>query len=763
MRDQSLLFRGLATCVALAAMLFVLRADRAPFPHRMGDVAPHGHAASVDFRRLNETLTDRERAVRADEVPVVFDNDPEPLGAVLPMLERDLRRLVTAESLAGLADETRDAFGLDPSDPRFGDGVDSADRPDPAAEFNSLRSLVSGDGGAADSGDVRRSPELILKAVAPVLSALAAAGTTTSEALNKAGVRAGDPVAVRGPDGGWPGIEGGSALVSQADVVLADLLPAEGRVGSVVVADQVLEPLAPWLRRWLRRRVPVTLTYNEAATEAAREAARAAVEPKYDQYEPGDLLIEPGRRVDAAALAILRAEHEAVRESQPVWFGPVRVVCVAALVVLAALPSAYFLARFEPGVIRRAGALSVFLGAVVLTTFLARELSFDPWRAEIIPIAAMAMVFAVTYNQLVAGLAACVVSAAVAATTTAGLDQFLLLSAASVAAVVQLGSVSSRSKLIKVGFVTAGCYAVFAVAIRGCVDGAAGDAVFSTDGLVSAVKGAAWCLGAAYLVSGSLPFIESLFGVVTDISLLEMGDVSHPLLQELITRAPGTYNHSVAVATIGETAADRIGANGLLVRASAYFHDVGKMLKPQYFIENMSDADRGRHDQLNPAMSTLIIIGHVKDGVDLAREHNLPKPMIDFIEQHHGTTLVEYFYRQATEQAENSPDEGEVEESGFRYPGPKPQTRESAVMMLADAVESASRTLREPTASRIENLVESITMRRLLDGQFDECPLTLREIREVESSLTKSLIGIYHGRIQYPDAKGGDRDEKKSA
>jgi putative nucleotidyltransferase with HDIG domain len=249
-----------------------------------------------------------------------------------------------------------------------------------------------------------------------------------------------------------------------------------------------------------------------------------------------------------------------------------------------------------------------------------------------------------------------------------------------------------------------------------------------------------------------LPFIESFFGALTEISLLELGDIAHPLLQELVRRAPGTYNHSINVASIAEAAAESVGARGLLVRVGAYFHDIGKMLKPHYFVENQG-TEASRHDSLVPAMSTLIIIAHIKDGADLARQHHLPEPIIDLIEQHHGTTLVEYFYRRANEQSEANPDLGHVEESSFRYPGPKPQTIEAAVLMLADAVESASRVLVEPTPARIESLVEDIAMKKLLDGQFDECNLTLRQLRTIEDSLIKSLTAVYHGRVKYPDQR----------
>jgi putative nucleotidyltransferase with HDIG domain len=253
-------------------------------------------------------------------------------------------------------------------------------------------------------------------------------------------------------------------------------------------------------------------------------------------------------------------------------------------------------------------------------------------------------------------------------------------------------------------------------------------------------------------MTGLLPFIERAFGVLTDLSLLEIGDVAHPLLQELVRRAPGTYNHSINVASIGEAAAEAIGARGLLVRVGAYFHDIGKMLKPAYFVENQGQQGN-RHESLVPAMSTLIIIAHVKEGAELARQHRLPQPIIDLILEHHGTTLVEYFYRRATAQSQADPNGSDVDEQNYRYPGPKPSSRESAVMMLSDAVESASRTLTEPTPARIASLVHELAMKRLLDGQFDECGLTLEELELIEQSLVKSLTAVYHGRVKYPDQR----------
>jgi putative nucleotidyltransferase with HDIG domain len=213
----------------------------------------------------------------------------------------------------------------------------------------------------------------------------------------------------------------------------------------------------------------------------------------------------------------------------------------------------------------------------------------------------------------------------------------------------------------------------------------------------------------------------------------------------------GSSIHSRYAASLAEAAAEAIGARGLLVRVGAYFHDVGKMLKPAYFVENQGKENR--HESLVPAMSTLIIMAHVKEGVELARQYNLPQPIVDLIAEHHGTTLVEYFFRRAEERSQSDPNGEEVDEQTYRYPGPKPTTRESAVLMLSDAVESASRTLTEPTPSRIAGLVHELAMKRLLDGQFDECGLTLEELGLIEQSLVKSLTAVYHGRVKYPDQR----------
>ena len=256
----------------------------------------------------------------------------------------------------------------------------------------------------------------------------------------------------------------------------------------------------------------------------------------------------------------------------------------------------------------------------------------------------------------------------------------------------------------------------------------------------------------AFLVAGLLSVFEFLFKVVTNISLLELADFNHPLLKRLVLEAPGTYHHSLMVGNISEMAAEAIGANALLARVGSYYHDIGKLEKPEYFSENQ-DNSSSKHDELSASMSKLVIMDHVKTGVELARQKGLNPAIIDFITQHHGTSLVYYFYRRALESTEDS--EG-VAEEGFRYPGPKPQTKETAIVLLADSVEAACRSLEEPTAERISDMVHRVINNKFIDGQLDACDLTLRDLEKIAKTFIHMLGSFYHTRIDYPDQNKGE-------
>jgi len=261
------------------------------------------------------------------------------------------------------------------------------------------------------------------------------------------------------------------------------------------------------------------------------------------------------------------------------------------------------------------------------------------------------------------------------------------------------------------------------------------------------------------IVLGTLPVFEYLFGTVTNISLLELADFNHPILQRMIMEAPGTYHHSLIVGNLSDAASRAVGANPLLARVGAYYHDIGKIEKADYFSENQV-MQVSKHDELSPTMSKIVIMNHVKEGVEIAKRYKLSPRLIDFIQQHHGDSLVYYFYRRALENLE---EDNNVKEEGFRYPGPKPNSKETAIVLLADSVEAATRALKEPSGAKAEEVVHKIINNKFIDGQLDECDLTLKDVEKISEVFVRILGGIYHSRIDYPETKKSENNHKKSA
>jgi len=261
------------------------------------------------------------------------------------------------------------------------------------------------------------------------------------------------------------------------------------------------------------------------------------------------------------------------------------------------------------------------------------------------------------------------------------------------------------------------------------------------------------CAGTVMIV---LKVFEWLFGSLTNFSLIELSDFNHPLLKRMILEAPGTYHHSLVVSNLSEAAADAVGANALLTRVGAYYHDIGKMEKPEYFTENQL-VGGNKHDTIEPSISRLVILNHVKEGMELARKYKLNKQIVDFIPQHHGTSLMFFFYQKALEDAK---DDGDVDEENYRYPGPKPQRKETAIVLLADSVEGATRAIDEPNPVKIEEVVRKVINNKFIDGQLDECSLTLKEIEIIAQTFTRVLSAMYHGRVKYPEKKSGNGEKK---
>lgn len=363
-----------------------------------------------------------------------------------------------------------------------------------------------------------------------------------------------------------------------------------------------------------------------------------------------------------------------------------------------------------------------------------------------------AIILTIAYNQRFA-LGMSIIYSVIACFAVEGIQSvelFFTMLAGIVPCCFMLHEIRTRMKLIYVGGVAA--VAVFAMAFSlGVLQ-----SIKMLNIIQQAGSAALITFAVGIIMQGFLPIIEKVFGVVTSMTLLDYSDANQPLLKKLAMEAPGTYSHSLLIGSIAETAAEAIGANGLLCRVGAYYHDIGKVNKPPYFVENQMGS-ASRHETLSPAMSQLVIVGHVKDGIEIAKEFGLPAALRQFIETHHGTTLIQYFYEEAKKQSNGRG--VEVSESEFRYPGPKPQTKEAAIVMISDTVESATRAMSEISPTKIEALVHNMMMKRLQDGQFDECDITLRELHLVEAALSKALAAYHHGRIKYPEPSDQAKNE----
>ena len=495
------------------------------------------------------------------------------------------------------------------------------------------------------------------------------------------------------------------------------------------------------------------LDYDERATQDRRTAVQSGIEPVAMTVRAGTTLIEEGTTVVPQMVEMIDAYNRRMAELESPGDQRMKRIGDAALMLIVLVVCAGWLRSTQPEAYskpRRKGLL-VLLGLLALAMVsLCHYLSVDlnwipPWLIPFaIPITLATMLAALMLGPS-AALAIGLWSGLSAALVFDRSFELLLLGlGGSALAVVLLRNVRKRSQVMRAGLAVGLLEGVMALALAAMVRQT--PATF----LVQVGTGLAGGLLTALLALLVLPFMEWLFQHTTGISLLELTDMSHPLLQRLALEAPGTYHHSLMAGAIGQAAASRIGADGLLVSVCAFFHDIGKLAKPEFFSENQRGGENP-HDNLAPSMSALVIQSHVKEGLTLAKRYKLPRPVCDGIRTHHGTTLTSYFYqvaRRALKDAGLAEDAGL--ESSYRYDGPKPWTREQAVLMLADTVEAASRSLEKATPNRIAEMVETLMRDKLLDGQLDHCPLTLGDLHEIRSAFVFALTNILHGRNPYP-------------
>ena len=562
--------------------------------------------------------------------------------------------------------------------------------------------------------------------------------------------------------------EGGSRVVKVSQVRIAEIADTlrERLIEEISnESETITDPkfVAQRLFEWLRPQLPETLSWDKTRSVQGAEAAAREVATQMKIFAHGDPLESDRNAIDSDSrviranvplneddIKILRAEHNTQVAESTVSEKLLRSIFFFGLYAGTFLLISQYLFFRDLELLNDFRQFSILLGLIFTTLTIAWVVTIHTeWRAEIIPITMFSITIAIAYHIELALLLGALVSLAFTISHGFGMSEFVILAAASSSSALMCRKIRSRTKLVSVGLIVAVIVLPTSLGVDYMLGQPFGWAV---------TKNALWFAGGAavagLLMTGVLPFLERIFDIQTDISLLELSDANHPLLKELVQRAPGTYNHSINVASMSEAAAEAIGANGLLCRVAAYFHDVGKLRKPEYFIENQAGG-ANKHDDLAPTMSTLVIIAHVKDGTEIARKHRLPRRITDLIEQHHGTTLVEYFYRRAEQQMleknENPDQDAALDEGDFRYPGPKPQTPEAAVMMLADTVESASRALRDPAPARIEGLVKTVAKKKMDDGQFDECQITIEQLNSIAESLIKSLNAMYHARVKYPE------------
>lgn len=405
----------------------------------------------------------------------------------------------------------------------------------------------------------------------------------------------------------------------------------------------------------------------------------------------------------------------------------------------------YFL--FSKAVINPGNRQSYLILTLLFVIFIVASKSILYFQKPVtyIPVTGLVMFITILYNDLTLSFAFCVLASYFAGIIAGGsLYLSLIFFISGLTAAILVLGLRRRIRILGAGL------------CAGLVQTLLFWVVFRLNSLDQLLPNAYNGFICAVVVAGTLPVLENFFGIVTNISLLELSDFNHPLLKKMILDAPGTYHHSLIVGNLAEAAAEAIGANSLLARIGAYYHDIGKLTQPEYFMENQKIVSK--HTQLSPSMSKMVIMNHVKEGLELAKKYHLKPAIIDFITQHHGTSLVYYFYRKALEEIEQ---DEKIYEEGFRYPGPQPSSKETAIVLLADSVEAATRIALEPSAAKIEEVVHKVINNKFIDGQLDNCELTLKDLEKMAKVFVHMLSAIYHGRIQYPQDSKRENHRKQ--
>ncbi len=730
LRKEHLGLLFLFMCVTTLAICMVTQAWNAPFAYQINDPVDRAIVCktpfSVESHEAKRIAVERARWNALH----VYVNDPEPLVQLRESLWITVGMFLSAGRYEQLDDKGKETWALFLS-PSNSAETPSQDAVDPKAAFETFVAHFK-DNQSLNLFNSRLKTALTAFEIHGLLSALdygPGQGNQENVLVYLEGKSAETAVSFR-----------------VSEVLIGDGASLKSSLQRELPREMQNEVFVTQLFNWLYPRLPETLREDKFATTEVRNKAVESVGTQFVDFVPGQVLVEAGEVLLPNDMRLLQAEYAASLKQQDKMQRILRFNAVF-VAILALLTIAWgLIRRFERRRPKSPGTFLALMVGVFLTVFLATILNrFTITGVDwsILSLMLFVMIVSIAYSGELAIVYAITLALIFSLCSGGGVDFLVILLAVSVTTAIQLGRLRSRRKLVIVTLV-AGLVAAVLTVTQGIFIGLP----WETPILLNAVINLLAACMAGLIMTGLLPFLEEPFGILTDMSLLELGDVSHPLLQSLVRSAPATYGHSMQVGTIAETAAEAIGARSLLTRVGAYFHDVGKVMKPEYYSENQTDG-HNIHDTLQPQVSTIVVIAHVKDGIDLAKQHHLPKPLIDLIEQHHGTSLVSFFYGRAASHV--GKDDAPVEESTFRYPGPKPQSKEAAILMIADSCESACRSMGvAATPGKIENKVRLIIKQKLDDGQFDESGLTLSELKTIENSVTNSIIAAMHGRIKYP-------------
>ncbi|WP_433939031.1 HD family phosphohydrolase [Paenibacillus lautus] len=490
--------------------------------------------------------------------------------------------------------------------------------------------------------------------------------------------------------------------------------------------------------------------YDEVATKNAKVEARENTPPVF--IKQGDILVAKGQLITPELYELL-GKNGLLKDDINYW----PELGVLLLSVLLSLGILTFIRQSEPGKFKYNNSQLLMLVLVYVITLITMHLTAflqsdsQMYVGYLAPVAIGAILVTLLLETSLAYFSVIIFSimASVILNVQGELFDFkfgLFAAVTSCVAIFSIHRASQRSTMLKGGIMASlfGALIVFIMLLLN------NDTWTTTETLYSIGFAIAGGLLTAILVIGLMPFFEVTFGILSALKLVELSNPNHPLLRKLLTETPGTYHHSVMVGNLSEAAAEAIGANGLLCRVGSYYHDIGKTKRPIYFIENQNNMENP-HDSIEPKLSKSIIVAHARDGVEMLKEYKLPKPIRDIAEQHHGTTFLHYFYHKAVRQAEEQGVEPDFTEDDFRYPGPKAQSKESAIVGIADSVEAAVRSLRKPTVEQVESMIEKIIKGRLDDHQFNDCDLTMKELDIIAKTLKETVMGIFHSRIEYPE------------